>query len=1441
MSRHWFKVLGASALISVLAPSVSEAQLNPNGWIRSGGWTILTPLLNPYGAGPTVDVLKRNWTGPAETYRNPLARERGTGPFSQHDGTAAPDFPRIDFTAGASTGFGGTRIPGVANPTWFTLAGVNGAFGTTLNAADDLVNFNDGIHLALEDQAIDSDADGNPANEPDGSEIPNDNVMSIAVTFVRNNGGPIVIGVCTASDDSIQVWVNNKCVLNKSIQRGSANACQEVTPALLPSGVSKISMLVWEGGGGHNGRLGLRMPGAPANLIDGNGVVDFLGPQTGILDGQAQYCVDRSVAAPAFNCRNVPAQVMIQGEGPGDLGDMLVLTETVLGANTAISDVSNGGTVADIVQPDDGIHQTTSAALTYFVLGPIANPGGAGPGDPAVRAGYLSIADADVEDLDEGDVVNDINGNPLTVRRLSINNGDGLDFNLVGGAGDNIMHYAWTKLTLAAATDVVIGVGSDDSVQVLVDSVEVIICGGCPRGWGAVGEAQNRSAVLPLSAGDHTIITKTYEGGGGHGVRLLVYRAPPAPDDVGPGGVDCASATEIEPGQVGTGNTVGAAIGTTCDPQGSGALYYEVTGTGALMTATTCGGSDYDTYLAIFHETCDAAGCVGAVDDSCGVQSTISWASVAGDTYFIRVYGWDTSVGNYRLAVSDANTPPAPGPSPLTGAGVCADPDGDCDTEAEIVNGRTITWQVERRKLNDPGVSYTADASGTTTHSGNATDAGDNVVAIVGGSASISFLANDQGQTGKFTHAHDFGTPPTPGFTIDNGGGSYTVAGSGSDIWDGGDHMHFAYKEVEGDFQATVRVAEVRDPPNNRWGRHGIMARYTCDFNSKYSMACMPFRGEGAARGQIITAETDTFTDNDSRRHQSRRDHLNSGTTRDEQEMPAFGQPLPQNFTGWLRLNRCGNFFYSEFAADEDGEPGEWQVGGGDYHENPPDAVLLGLCSSSHGSGGANLLIVEYENYECIPKTWPQRWSQAIQELVSEDFNDNPNLNNLVTTETITNNFVPTVVAGRLRVTAAATGGTAAAVYLNAPGAGDLDLAISYNLFYNGAGNPADGGGFAMYENARGFPTAGNVIGGGGGAQAFQRGGENGIPNDRTVSWSVEIDNWDGGHGSNDPPGGHGSNAGNPAFYHMGINVNANMQSVVNNVEFGAGLPPIFNNGTGLFVEIAYDPNPIAEKPHTALVTVWATHVQDDQGAGYPSVQGAERTMISRAYVPRIDGNAIFAFHGATGGATADLEFDNFTISAACSEQPDRVTISGCPEAEVGVGDGVTLTAVGSGADGAVTYTWSVDGVVVGGVTGDTLDYVCRPEGEHTVTVVCEDEVDCCPGVPAECTIVCVSVGPSKAPCDWNNDGGLDLSDAVGLLNHLFLGGPPHKCGPINSAGTIALIDANGDGAVDLSDAVGKLNFLFLGGPAPRPIVAAGGLGSCLLVPDCEDPVDSCP
>jgi hypothetical protein len=82
---------------------------------------------------------------------------------------------------------------------------------------------------------------------------------------------------------------------------------------------------------------------------------------------------------------------------------------------------------------------------------------------------------------------------------------------------------------------------------------------------------------------------------------------------------------------------------------------------------------------------------------------------------------------------------------------------------------------------------------------------------------------------------------------------------------------------------------------------------------------------------------------------------------------------------------------------------------------------------------------------------------------------------------------------------------------------------------------------------------------------------------------------------------------------------------------------------------------------------------------------------------------------------------------------------------------------------------------------------------------------------------------------DVDENGALELTDAVGILSYLFLaGGIAPRCGDI--------ADVTDDGKVDISDPIHLVVYLFQGGPVPSPPVATPGLD---LTPDnlgCSEP-----
>ncbi len=98
--------------------------------------------------------------------------------------------------------------------------------------------------------------------------------------------------------------------------------------------------------------------------------------------------------------------------------------------------------------------------------------------------------------------------------------------------------------------------------------------------------------------------------------------------------------------------------------------------------------------------------------------------------------------------------------------------------------------------------------------------------------------------------------------------------------------------------------------------------------------------------------------------------------------------------------------------------------------------------------------------------------------------------------------------------------------------------------------------------------------------------------------------------------------------------------------------------------------------------------------------------------------------------------------------------------------------------------------------------------------------------------------GGRQIPGDCNQDGAVDISDALCIFGFLFLGSPGSlPCGDGSGAhpGNVALIDWQPDGAIDLSDGVAMLQFLFSGGPRHPLAVPGRETSACVPIRGCPE------
>jgi hypothetical protein len=98
-------------------------------------------------------------------------------------------------------------------------------------------------------------------------------------------------------------------------------------------------------------------------------------------------------------------------------------------------------------------------------------------------------------------------------------------------------------------------------------------------------------------------------------------------------------------------------------------------------------------------------------------------------------------------------------------------------------------------------------------------------------------------------------------------------------------------------------------------------------------------------------------------------------------------------------------------------------------------------------------------------------------------------------------------------------------------------------------------------------------------------------------------------------------------------------------------------------------------------------------------------------------------------------------------------------------------------------------------------------------------------------------VPPLQVPGDLNQDGFLDLTDSINLLQILFVGIPiPLPCGDgsFDAPGNLKLLDWQPDGGIDLTDVILTLSFLFLGEALHWMAVPGMETTGCVAIDGCD-------
>jgi hypothetical protein len=129
---------------------------------------------------------------------------------------------------------------------------------------------------------------------------------------------------------------------------------------------------------------------------------------------------------------------------------------------------------------------------------------------------------------------------------------------------------------------------------------------------------------------------------------------------------ECVNATPIACGETLLGSTTNALFDPTAPvcttPITAPGVWYTFEDTSGLVTDYTVslcdGGTAYDSKITVYSGDCGTLTCVGDNDDSCGLQSEVSWQGDGSTTYYILVHGFGSAQGDFSINLACTPVPP---------------------------------------------------------------------------------------------------------------------------------------------------------------------------------------------------------------------------------------------------------------------------------------------------------------------------------------------------------------------------------------------------------------------------------------------------------------------------------------------------------------------------------------------------------------------------------------------------------------------------------------------------------------------------------------------------------------------------------------------------------------------------------------------------------------
>jgi hypothetical protein len=191
------------------------------------------------------------------------------------------------------------------------------------------------------------------------------------------------------------------------------------------------------------------------------------------------------------------------------------------------------------------------------------------------------------------------------------------------------------------------------------------------------------------------------------------------------------------------------------------------------------------------------------------------------------------------------------------------------------------------------------------------------------------------------------GTHPDAGVTVSPDGNTYTVKGTGNDIWNAADSAQYAFVQVSGNFDISCRVASfVSTNTTDGWSKAGIMVRQNANTDgvSPFVYIVASLDGDGGLNNGLSWASRNT-----------------NGTLSSYSAM-AYVIPV------YLRLTRVGNVFNAYYSQDglawtkvpgNAAQPGDFG-----FATALTDPIYVGLTACPHREVAANPTAIPPVLYE---------------------------------------------------------------------------------------------------------------------------------------------------------------------------------------------------------------------------------------------------------------------------------------------------------------------------------------------------------------------------------------------------------------------------------------------------------------------------------------------